>query len=98
MLKYGVQMIINKEYHIFGGALRSKRRTDKNPNEDRSGFGGASRAPVERPDKIPNGDQGEFRAWFANRVSGWGWPPRPKPAQLPFLYEKNMHEFEVQSL
>ncbi|GJW16909.1 hypothetical protein Tco_0024345 [Tanacetum coccineum] len=27
---------------------------------------------MERPDKIPIGDQGEFRAWFANRV--WGYP------------------------
>ncbi|GJY74331.1 RNA-directed DNA polymerase, eukaryota [Tanacetum coccineum] len=38
---------------------------------------------MERPDKIPIGDQGGFGALFANRV--WGWTLRPKPAPLPFL-------------
>ncbi|GJZ16005.1 zinc finger, CCHC-type containing protein [Tanacetum coccineum] len=42
-------------------------------------------APIERPYKIPIGDQGGFRAWFANRV--WGWrvvsPPQTRPISIP---------------
>ncbi|GKC57932.1 hypothetical protein Tco_1085530 [Tanacetum coccineum] len=36
---------------------------------------------MERPDKIPIGDRGGFRAWFGDG----GRLPRPKPAPLPFL-------------
>ncbi|GJR99024.1 hypothetical protein Tco_0315533 [Tanacetum coccineum] len=42
-------------------------------------------APIERPDKFPIGDQGGFRAWFANQV--WGWrvvsPPQTCPIAIP---------------
>ncbi|GKF27480.1 hypothetical protein Tco_0083374, partial [Tanacetum coccineum] len=42
---------------------------------------------MERPDKIPIGDQSGFGAWFANRV--WGWrvvaPPQTRHIAIPSL-------------
>jgi hypothetical protein len=43
------------------------------------------RAPMEHPNKIPNGDWGGFEAHFGNWIWGWGWPPHSKLAPLPFL-------------
>ncbi|GJR25297.1 retrovirus-related pol polyprotein from transposon TNT 1-94 [Tanacetum coccineum] len=47
--------------------------------------------PMERSNKIPIGDWGEFGAWFANRV--WGWrvaaPLQTRPVAIPTCHTPN---------
>ncbi|GJX75515.1 hypothetical protein Tco_0314110 [Tanacetum coccineum] len=56
----------------------------RSPPGIRAGLG-EHLSPIERSNKIPIGDQGEFEAWFANRVRGWrvAAPLQTRPIAIP---------------